>query len=100
MSDALIDPQTAAEKARALLQAETDQKVEAVRTLANAANDADNAEARAKEAVSVHETAWKAALSAGWTEKDLRATGVRAPGQAGRRARPRAPKDTTPTTEG
>ncbi|SDZ48289.1 hypothetical protein [Herbiconiux ginsengi] len=95
MSDALVSSQEAADKARALVEAEVNAKVEVVRVLADAANAADAAELRAKEAAAAHESAWTAALKAGWSEKELRATGVRAPGQVGRRARPRASAATT-----
>lgn len=90
MSDTVVDVDQAARRARELIEADVNARVEAVRILAEAANAAEAAEARAKETASAHETAWKAAIAAGWTEKDLRATGVRAPGQNGRRPR-RAP---------
>jgi hypothetical protein len=95
MSDALVNAQDAADKARALIEADVNAKVEVVRLLAEAANTADAAELAAKDAATAHESAWNAALKAGWSEKELRATGVRAPGQVGRRARSRASASTT-----
>ena len=55
--------------------------------MAKAANEFDTAETRVKDATAAHERSWNAALAAGWNEKDLRAAGVRAPGQATPRAR-------------
>lgn len=86
MSDTLTHPDEAAQRARDLIDAEVNARVDAVRVLAEAARDADAAEARARETAAAHEQAWQAALKAGWNEKSLRATGVRAPG-AGRRGR-------------
>lgn len=100
MSDVLVNPQDAADKARALIEAEVNAKVEVVRLVADAANEADAAELRAKEKAAAHETAWSNALKAGWSEKELRATGVRAPGQVGRRARTRAGSAATTDSQG
>ena len=82
-----MNPEDVAARARALIEADVSARVEAVRVLADAANEAEAAEARSREASSAHESAWRAAVSAGWSEKDLRATGVRAPGQSGTRKR-------------
>lgn len=87
MSDATLDPNAAAQRAREIVEADVAARVEAVRELAVAGIAADDAERRLKEANAAHERAWAAALSAGWSEKDLRATGARAPGQGARRAR-------------
>lgn len=64
-------------------------RVEAVRQVVEAINDADDAERRWKDATAAHDRAWRAALDAGWSEKDLRATGARAPGQTNRPRRTR-----------
>lgn len=87
MSDATVNPEDVAARARALIEADVSARVEAVRAVADAANKAEAAEARLREASSAHETAWRAAVNAGWSEKDLRATGVRAPGQPATRKR-------------
>jgi hypothetical protein len=102
MSDSILNPDEAAARARAIIEADVDARVEAVRQAANAANEYDKAEARVKDAATAHERAWNAALATGWSEKDLRAAGVRAPGQTAPRARkPRARAGaTTTTTEG
>ena len=42
-----------------------------------------------KDAAAGHDKAWTAALAAGWTEKNLREIGARAPGQSAPRARKR-----------
>ena len=84
----------AAARARALIEADVSARVDAVRVVADAANDFDAAEVRLRDASAAHETAWKAALALGWNEKDLRATGVRAPGQPVRKTRARR----TPST--
>ncbi len=54
----------------------------AVRELADAANDADAKEREASEARERHSRAWDAAIKAGWSDKELRQTGARAPGAA------------------
>jgi hypothetical protein len=82
-----VNPEDVAARARALIEADVSSRVEAVRVLADAANEAEAAEVRSREALSAYETAWKAAVNAGWSEKNLRATGVRAPGQSGTRKR-------------
>ena len=106
MSDVTVNPDEAAQRARELIEAELNVKVDAVRDLVTATNDADEAERRWNEATAAHERAWQAALSAGWSEKDLRATGARAPRQKTRRpraksasARPSADASTASTEE-
>ncbi|MGC5225119.1 hypothetical protein ACPW96_21330 [Micromonospora sp. DT81.3] len=101
MTDVQLNSDEVAARARALIEADVNTRVEAVRVLADAANEADAAEQRFKEATSAHERAWTAALNAGWAERELRATGVRAPGQSPRRGRGRRafqPSD-SPTSE-
>jgi hypothetical protein len=102
MSESILNPDEAAARARAIIEADVDARVEAVRQAANAANEYDEAEARVKDATAAHERAWSAALATGWNEKDLRAAGVRAPDQTAARARrPRARAGAaTTTTEG
>ena len=100
MSDSILKPEEAAARARAIIEADVDARVEAVRVVAKAVNEYDAAEARVKDATAAHERAWNAALAAGWNEKDLRAAGVRAPGQAtprARKARTSAPAAPTAT---
>lgn len=80
MSDAQVNPDDAAAAARRLLEAEFEAKVTAVRELADAANDADAKEREAAEARERHSRAWDAAMKAGWSDKELRQTGARAPG--------------------
>ncbi|RLK46439.1 hypothetical protein [Microbacterium telephonicum] len=87
MSDVNLNPDEAAQRARELIEADVTAKVDAVRELVAAVNEADAAEARLNDATAAHDRAWKAALAAGWSEKDLRATGARAPGQASRKPR-------------
>lgn len=70
-----------------MLERDVDRRVNAVVELTAAANESDAAEERAREAKASHERAWAAAIGSGWTEKDLRATGARAPGVAPRRTR-------------
>ncbi|WP_390178315.1 hypothetical protein [Microbacterium sp. MTN4-26] len=89
MSDAILNPDDAAQRARELIEADVNARVEAVRQVVAATNDADDAERRWKDATAIHERAWRAALDAGWSEKDLRATGARAPGQTSRPRRAR-----------
>lgn len=89
-----VNPEEAAARARAIIEADVNARVDAVRQLADAANEYDAAEQRYRDASTAHERAWAAALSAGWSEKDLRATGVRAPGQGA--SRPRRKRTTPP----
>ncbi|TDW26949.1 hypothetical protein EDD25_3513 [Cryobacterium psychrophilum] len=101
MSDANVKPEDAAARARAIIEANVDARVEAVRVLADAGNEYDAADQQLKLATHAHEHAWTAALASGWSEKDLRATGVKAPGQSAPKARKRrtAAPVTTPNTE-
>jgi hypothetical protein len=92
MTDAPATPDEAARRAREILERDVDRRVNVVVALTSAANESDAAEERAKEARATHERAWTAALTAGWSEKDLRATGARAPGSVTR------PKRRTRTT--
>jgi hypothetical protein len=87
MTDAPATPDEAARRAREILERDVDRRVNVVAALTSAAIESDAAEERAKEARAAHERAWSAALTAGWSEKDLRATGARAPGSATRRTR-------------
>ena len=101
MSDVNVKPEDAAARARVIIEANVDARVEAVRVLADAGNEYDIADRQLKLAILAHEHAWTAALASGWSEKDLRATGVKAPGQSAPKARKRrttAPP-TTPNTE-
>ncbi|TFC83024.1 hypothetical protein [Cryobacterium sp. TMT3-29-2] len=93
MSEANLNTDKVAARARALIETDVSARVAAVTAIAVAANEYDAADARLKEAIktaearlkeagNTHATAWKSALSAGWSEKSLRATGVRAPGQS------------------
>lgn len=90
MSDTNLNPEEAAQRARQLIEADVNARVDAVRQVVAAINDADDAERRFKDATAAHERAWRAAVDAGWSEKDLRATGARAPGQTSRPRRARA----------
>jgi RecB family exonuclease len=98
MSDTNLNPEEAARRARELIEADVNARVDAVREVVTASNDADEAERRWKDAAATHERAWRAALDTGWSEKDLRATGARAPGQATRARRPRTTSPRTATT--
>lgn len=100
MSDAQVNPEDAAAAARRLLEADFEAKVTAVRELADAANDADAKEREATEARERHSRAWDAAIKAGWSDKELRQTGARAPGAATpkRRSRRAAAATTAPET--
>lgn len=89
MSDVQLDPQEAARKARAIIEAEQNARVRSVEVLVSATNAFDAAEQAVKDAAAAHDKAWSAALAAGWTEKNLREIGARAPGQSAPRARKR-----------
>lgn len=82
MSDATVNPEDAAAAARRLLEANVNARVDAVREVVDAANDADEKEREATEARERHSRAWDAAIKAGWSDKELRQTGARAPGTA------------------
>lgn len=96
MSDANQSPDSAADVARRLLEAQVNERVEAVRELVNAANNAEDAERMAQEARERHARAWDAALRAGWTEKDLKQTGAKQPGATAPKRRAR--RTSTATT--
>lgn len=89
MSDANQTPDSAADAARRLLEAQVNERVEAVREVVSAANDVEDAERMAQEARQRHSRAWDAALRAGWSEKDLRQTGAKQPGATAPKRRTR-----------
>lgn len=89
MSDANQTPDSAADAARRLLEAQVNERVEAVREVVSAANDAEDAERMAQEARERHARAWDAALRAGWSEKDLKQTGAKQPVAAAPKRRAR-----------
>ncbi|WP_146084514.1 hypothetical protein [Rathayibacter sp. AY1C1] len=97
MADKRIDPDTAAASARELIERSVEERVAAVRVLVAATNDVDTADQAAKDARDAHSKAWNAALASGWSDKELRATGARAPGTIG--AAPRARRSTRRATE-
>lgn len=99
MSDAQVNPEDAAAAARRLLEADFEAKVTAVRELADAANDADAKEREAVEARERHSRAWDAAMKAGWSDKELRQTGARAPGAAAPKRRTRRASAAAAPTE-
>jgi hypothetical protein len=99
MSDATVTPEDAAAAARRLLEAGLNTRVDAVRELAEAANEAEAKEREAGEARDRHSRAWDAAIKAGWSDKDLRQTGARAPGMPAPKRRQRrttAPAEPAP----
>ncbi|MEO7017089.1 MAG: hypothetical protein ABI067_11185 [Leifsonia sp.] len=96
MSDVNVSSDDVAARARALIESDVTARVDAVRAVADAASEYDTAQARFHDASAAHEATWKAALSAGWSEKDLRATGVRAPGQPARKSRVKRSTATPP----
>jgi hypothetical protein len=98
MSDAIVTPEDAADAARRLLEANVNERVNAVREVAEAANDADTKERDAAAARDRHTRAWDAALKAGWSDKELRQTGARAPGAATAKRRTRRPTSAPTTT--
>ncbi|WP_146086408.1 hypothetical protein [Rathayibacter sp. AY1B8] len=93
MTDQRLNAEDAANTARALLEKSVEDRVAAVRALVAATNDVDDKEQAAKDARDAHTSAWATALTSGWSEKELRATGVRPPGQT----RPRTPRRTSRT---
>ena len=99
MAEKTINPDSAAASARALLEKSVEERVAVVRSLVAATNDVDAADQAARDARDAHSKAWDAALASGWSDKDLRATGARAPGDQIKRTRTkRIPKGTTPAT--
>lgn len=102
MSDANQSPESAADAARRLLEAQVNERVEAVREVVSAANEAEEAERMAQEARDRHTRAWDAALRAGWSEKDLKQTGAKQPGATApkRRARRTSMAAVSPAEQG
>lgn len=98
MSDAIVTPEDAADAARQLLEANLNQRVDAVREVAQAANDAEEKEREAAAARERHNRAWDTALKAGWSDKELRQTGARAPGTATPKRRPQRASTQPPVT--
>jgi hypothetical protein len=96
MTDGHATPEEAARRAREILEKDVTRRVRAVEVLTSAANESDAADERAREAKAAHERAWSAALSSGWSEKDLRATGARAPGATKPRSRRRSGTSAAP----
>lgn len=97
MTDQRLNAEDAATHARALLEKSVEDRVNAVRVLVAATNDMDDADQAAKDARDAHAKAWDAALTSGWSDKDLRATGARAPGDQVKRTRAkRVSKSATP----
>lgn len=88
MSAHTLDPEQLAAEARVALERSVDTKVNAVRNLVERSVAADDAEQQAVAARVAFDTAWNAALSTGWTDKELRQLGLSAPSQT--TARPRA----------
>jgi len=81
MNDVTRNPDEAAEAARRLLESTVEKRVEAVRSIVSAANDTDSARTALSDAQTRHAKAWSTALACGWSEKELRATGVPRPEQ-------------------
>jgi len=88
MTTNTLNPDELANAARVALERSVDTKVDAVRGLVEKSLHAEQAEQRAADARSALDAAWTAALSTGWTDKELRGLGLTAPGQP----RPRAPR--------
>lgn len=84
-----MNPNDLAEAARAALERTVDTKVNAVRDLVERSVAADDAEQRAVAARAALDAAWTAALSTGWTDKELRQLGLSAPAQTAARPRSR-----------
>ena len=88
MSAHILDPEQLAAEARAALERSVDTKVNAVRNLVERSVAAEDAEQQAIAARGAFDAAWTAALSTGWTDKELRQLGLSAPAQT--TARPRS----------
>lgn len=97
MTDVNRNPDDAAAAARRLLESTVDRRVEAVRSIVSAANDTDAARTALSDAQSRHAKAWTDALAAGWSEKELRATGAPRPDAA--RVKPARPRRTSSTAD-
>lgn len=98
MSDVNRDPEEAARKARELLEQDVERRVQSVKTLVSAINDVDAADQAARDAADVHAKAWNDAIASGWSERDLKATGARAPGSLRARKSSRRSRTAEPTT--
>jgi hypothetical protein len=83
MTDQKLDPEAAVRVARELLHEITERRVNAVRTLVDATNTVDAAEQGVKDARDAHGRAWADAITSGWSDKELRATGARPPVKTG-----------------
>jgi hypothetical protein len=99
MSDTTLTPQTAADHARKLLEADVEKRVEAVRVAAAAVLEVDAAEQRMKDAAASYESAFRAAVTAGWSEKDLKTAGLRSPGPSTPKTRRRRGSSADGATE-
>ncbi|MEF2978149.1 hypothetical protein [Subtercola sp. YIM 133946] len=101
MTDQKLDPEEAVRLARELLQETTERRVNAVRALVDASNTVDVAEQSVKDARDAHTKAWADAITSGWSDKELRATGARPPGKASTtpRARRSNRASTTPSAD-
>ena len=89
MSDTTLTPDSAADQARKILEADVDKRVDAVRVAATAAVQVETTEQQLKDAAASYDAAFKAAVNAGWTAKDLKAAGLRSPSPATPRTRRR-----------
>lgn len=98
MSDVNRDPEEAARKARELLEQDVERRVQSVRDLVSAINDVDSADQAARDAADAHARAWNDALASGWSERDLKATGARAPGITRTKRAPRRTRAAEPGT--
>lgn len=81
MTDQKLDPEEAVRLARELLHETMERRVNAVRALVDATNTVDAAEQGVKDARDAHSKAWADAITSGWSDKELRATGARPPGK-------------------
>jgi hypothetical protein len=79
MTDQKLDPEAAVRVARELLHETTERRVNAVRALIDATNTVDAAEQGARDARDAHGRAWADAITSGWSDKELRATGAQPP---------------------
>ncbi len=82
MSAQTLNPEELASAARAALEKTVDTKVDAVRAVVERSVQAEDAERLALDAKSAFENAWAAAITTGWTDKELRQLGLTAPGQS------------------
>ncbi|RFA06756.1 hypothetical protein B7R21_18435 [Subtercola boreus] len=100
MTDPKLDPEHAVRVARELLTETTERRVTAVRTLVGATNAVDAAEQALKDARDAHARAWADAITSGWSDKELRATGVRPPLKTGTPPKTRrTPRNTAPSPD-